>query len=307
MITNCLKNHFFILCTPDDIAVTLQEIEKLQNGAITTSFINRYRKKDGTYLWFEWNTTPNKATGRLYAIARDITERKKFEEQLINTNQELESFSYSVSHDLRAPLRAVNGYAQILKEEFGSTMDKEAKRLTERIMYSAQKMGQLIDDLLTFSRLSRKELVKTTIEMNKLVAALCMEIRNQYPAKNIQFNIKNLHDSEADPVTIKQVWINLINNAVKYSRHNDNILIEIGSAENDNYISYYISDNGVGFDMQYYDKLFGVFQRLHSENEFEGTGVGLAIVKRIISKHDGIVRAEGKLNKGATFYFTLPK
>jgi signal transduction histidine kinase len=227
-------------------------------------------------------------------------------EQLESANKELESFSYSISHDLRAPLRAVNGYAQILNEDYGALLDTEACRLITSIMSSAKKMGCLIDDLLAFSRLGRKELVKVYISMNEMVTNLCTEIKNEQGNDNIEFQIGELQPVCGDSVTIRQVWINLISNAVKYSREKEQPVIKIHSEIKGEEIIYSIKDNGAGFDMRYMDKLFGVFQRLHTDEEFEGTGVGLAIVQRIVFKHGGNVQAEGKVQEGATFYFSLP-
>jgi PAS domain S-box-containing protein len=227
--------------------------------------------------------------------------------QLESVNKELESFSYSVSHDLRAPLRAIHGYAKMLKETQESQGDPEANRMMNNIINNAKKMGQLIDDLLTFSRLGRKELVKINISMNDLVTNLCEELNAEQEPREIQFRIKPLLPAQADTIAIKQVWLNLISNAIKYSKLKDKAIIEIDSELKDNEVIYSIKDNGAGFDMRYANKLFGVFQRLHSDEEFEGTGVGLAIVKRIISKHGGRVWAESTVNKGATFFFTLNK
>ena len=235
------------------------------------------------------------------------SELKTAEEQLKAVNKELESFSYSVSHDLRAPLRAVYGFAHILKEEYGKQLDEEGNRLMNVIMNDAKKMGQLIDDLLTFSRLGRKELTKNKIQMQDMATTICDEIKKEHSAQLIQFNIHELLPANGDHVAIKQVWVNLISNAVKFSKLKEKTIIEIGSEEKGEELIYYIKDNGAGFDMRFMNKLFGVFQRLHSNKEFEGTGVGLAIVQRIISKHGGRVWAEGKINIGATFYFTLPK
>jgi PAS domain S-box-containing protein len=298
---------FITLIHPDDVASTLQINENLKAGALVINFTNRYRKKEGSYLWLEWNATPNTITGKLYCVARDITERKKVQEQLEAVNKELESFSYSVSHDLRAPLRAVHGYAQILSEDYGKQLDPEAHRLLKNVMVNAKKMGQLIDDLLAFSRLGRKELVTKTVDMNQMVGVVQKELTFEENEREIQFNVGKLASVPADAVIIKQVWINLISNALKYSRLKEKTMIEIGSRQNGKEVIYHIKDNGAGFDMRYADKLFGVFQRLHSEAEFEGTGVGLAIVHRIITRHGGKVWAESTLNEGATFYFSLPK
>ncbi|MBI2271481.1 MAG: PAS domain S-box protein [Bacteroidetes bacterium] len=225
--------------------------------------------------------------------------------QLVAVNNELESFSYSVSHDLRAPLRAVNGYAQVLNEDYSAVLNKEGKRLIETIQYNATKMGTLIDDLLSFSRLGRKEVQRSAINMNDLAEGLIIELN-----KTVKYNAKieygKLHTVTGDYGLIYRVMFNLVSNAVKYSSKNDNARIEISSEQNKDETVFFIKDNGVGFDMRYSGKLFGVFQRLHTSEEFEGTGVGLAIVQRIISKHGGRVGAEGYLNKGATFYFALP-
>jgi PAS domain S-box-containing protein len=255
----------------------------------------------------------------------DITERRRAEEEikLFNqkleqmvldrtqelqlVNKELESFSYSVSHDLRAPLRAIHGYMNIFAEEYSAKFDDEARRLTTIIMNNTQKMGRLIDDLLAFSQLGRKELIRTPTSMSQMVQGICEEQKRMDETRSIDFTIKQLPNALVDVVTIRQVWINLISNAVKYTRHKPQATIEIGAIEEDDHSIYYIKDNGAGFDMQYYNKLFGVFQRLHSQKEFEGTGVGLAIVQRVVVRHGGKVWAEAVPNEGATFFFSLKK
>ena len=235
------------------------------------------------------------------------TDLKISKENILEVNKELESFSYSVSHDLRAPLRAINGYTKMLKTNFETQLDPEANRLMNNIVHNAKKMGQLIDDLLTFSRVGRRELVKMNIQMQDVVNDTCSELKNEQGDRKIEFRIKELLPAQADNMAIRQVWLNLISNAVKYTKLRDTSIIEIGSEIKGDEITYFIKDNGAGFDMRYADKLFGVFQRLHSEEEFEGNGVGLALVQRIISKHGGRVWAEAKVNEGATFYFTLDK
>lgn len=300
-----LENQFLNFIHPDDIAATLLEIEKLKTGALTINFVNRYRKKDGSYLWFDWNTTPDPVTGKLYAIARDITERKKVQEQLEAVNKELEAFSYSISHDLRAPLRAINGYAKILQEDYASKIDNDGISSLNAIMSNSKKMGILIDDLLAFSRLGRREITTSEINMTALVKSVREEeiIGN---SNEIEFVIHELLPAKGDQTLIRQVWVNLISNAIKYSKHKLITNIEIGSYYKENLVVYYVKDNGVGFDMKYYNKLFEVFQRLHSHEEFEGTGVGLAIVQKIIHRHNGTVWAESKLNEETCFYFSLP-
>ncbi|MEO5685047.1 MAG: PAS domain S-box protein [Chitinophagaceae bacterium] len=232
-------------------------------------------------------------------------ELKISREQILEVNKEMESFSYSVSHDLRAPLRAIHGYSKMLKENFEKLLDPEVSRLTNNIMNNAKRMGQLIDDLLHFSRISRKELVKVKVDMDILVAGLCIDFKNENSDRNIEFVTGRLSPALADAITIKNVWLNLISNAVKYTSLKKHSLIKIGSEIRGDEIVYYIKDNGAGFDMRYADKLFGVFQRLHSDEEFEGTGVGLALVQRILTKHGGKIWAEAVVDEGATFFFTL--
>jgi signal transduction histidine kinase len=225
--------------------------------------------------------------------------------QLESVNKELEAFSYSISHDLRAPLRGIIGFTTILEEDYGSRLDDEAKRITGVIKNNTLKMGHLIDDLLTFSRMGRQDIVKTNIAMDRLVSEVVKDAAEGKDGK-IEWNIQQLPDAMGDMNALRQVWINLISNAIKYSGNEKKIHIDIGSFAQDGQIVYYVKDNGVGFDEKYRGKLFRVFQRLHSPNEFEGTGVGLAIVEKIVSKHGGTVSAEGKVNGGATFYFSLP-
>lgn len=241
----------------------------------------------------------------LFSISVDITNRKETEEQVRAANKELEAFSYSVSHDLRAPLRSIHSYISILLEEYGGQFDEEAKRLINIVVNNSKKMGQLIDDLLAFSRLGRRELMKTMVSMDTLVAGIWEEQVDLQGRNNLKLVKSKLPDAKADSVTITQVWTNLISNALKYSRNCEYSVIEIGSFDKEGATVYYVRDNGAGFDMKYYDKLFGVFQRLHSAKEFDGTGVGLAIVQRIVSKHGGTVWAESKVKEGATFYFSL--
>ena len=221
------------------------------------------------------------------------------------TNKELESFSYSVSHDLRAPLRAINGYSSILKEELGEDASEETIRILDTIQKNATKMGVLIEDLLAFSRLGRKEIVKSDCNMNSIVKSVLEEI-NSSTRQKISISMENLAPCSADTALIKQVWTNLISNAVKFSSKKKTSKISVGSNIKDEEIVYFIEDNGAGFDMRYVEKLFGVFKRLHRTEEFEGTGVGLAIVQRIVTRHGGRVWAESRVDKGATFYFTLP-
>ena len=239
------------------------------------------------------------------SMVMDNTERKKAQTRILDLNQELEGFTYSVSHDLRAPLRSIIGYANILKEEQYDKMDDEGKRITEVIIRNTIRMGQLIDDLLDFSRLGRKQVLFTTINMKDTVESIVREQTSELRERKLAVKILDLEPSKGDLAMIRQVWINLISNALKYTSKKEVTQIEVGSFRKDNKKVYYVSDNGAGFDMKYADKLFGVFQRLHKMNEFEGTGVGLALVKTIVKRHGGEVWAEGKVNEGAKFYFSL--
>lgn len=227
--------------------------------------------------------------------------------QLERVNMELEAFSYSISHDLRTPLRAINGYAVMLQEDYEEKLDSEGNRIIRNIITNAKMMGQLIDDLLAFSRLGKKELMRKQVDMQLLVTTTAEELLQYEPEGKYQINIGSLPPVEADQGMIKQVMVNLIGNAIKYSSKNNNPIVEVGYEDRESDTVYYVKDNGVGFDMTYVNKLFGVFQRLHSQEEFEGNGVGLALVKRIIEKHNGKVWGEGVENIGATFYFSLPK
>jgi PAS domain S-box-containing protein len=239
-------------------------------------------------------------------LFNDITKRKQTEEQLHIANKELEAFSYTASHDLRAPLRALGGYARILNEDFSAHLNDEGRRIIQTIENNAERMGRLIDDLLAFSRLGRKELQKSDVDINKLLEEVMFEI-NKLTPHNAIIDAGKLPMVKGDYSLLHQVIFNLISNAVKYSSKQGNPNIKVSSEELDDKFIISVKDNGAGFDMQYANKLFGVFQRLHSQQEFEGTGVGLAIVERIVTKHGGKVWAEGKVNEGATFHFSLPK
>lgn len=265
-------------------------------------------KKGGIMFPVEISLSPIRTEEGMLVSAsvRDITIRKELETELKKTNAELEAFTYSVSHDLRAPLRGIIGFTAILEEDYASQLDEEARRITSIIKSNTLKMGHLIDDLLAFSRTGKQELVKSDIDSKTLVTEVIGDLKQQYNTTNITWNISDLIPVKADINTIRQVWINLIANAIKYSGSVDKSIIEIGSFLNEGHVVFYVKDNGVGFDDQYKHKLFKVFQRLHSPEEFEGTGVGLALVEKIISRHKGRVWAEGQTGKGASFYFSLP-
>jgi PAS domain S-box-containing protein len=280
------------------------------------------RRKDGAVFAVD-TIAAAMPDGNLLAMIRDITERKQAQAQIrqLNSeleqrviertaqleaaNKELEAFSYSVSHDLRAPLRAVDGFSQAVLEDYGPQLPEACRQDLQTIRNGAQKMGQLIDDLLTFSRLSRLPLSKSDVDTGKLVRSVLGELNYKQKGRQIDVRIAELAPCQADPALLKQVWVNLLSNALKYTGKREAAVIEIGCTREKGQNVYFVRDNGTGFDMQYAHKLFGVFQRLHRAEDFEGTGVGLAIVQRVIHRHGGRVWAESTVNCGATFYFTL--
>jgi signal transduction histidine kinase len=224
--------------------------------------------------------------------------------QLELINKELEAFSYSVSHDLRAPLRAISGYTSILIEDHSTSLDEEGLRVANKILNSAGNMNRLIDDLLHFFRTDKAQLQKTTVPIHKMVKDLIESVREE--GRDITFIVEELPDASADTGLIRQVWTNLLSNAVKYTRKKEKAIIRISTEKKENDIIYIVEDNGDGFDMNYYNKLFGVFQRLHAASQFEGTGIGLATVQRIVHRHGGKIWAKAQPGEGATFYFSLP-
>jgi signal transduction histidine kinase len=225
---------------------------------------------------------------------------------LETANRELESFSYSVSHDLRSPLRAIDGYSLMLQEDYSGQLDETGRRYIQTIRNGSQRMAALIDDLLTFSRLSRQSLNRQIVDMTALARRAAAEVLEGQAEPKPAVNIPELPPVPGDPALLRQVWTNLISNAVKYSSKSATPAVQVRAAAEGRLVRFEVQDNGVGFDMKYADKLFGVFQRLHSIDEFPGTGVGLAIVQRIITRHEGAVTAQGERGKGATFGFTLP-
>ena len=304
-----------------EILASVRRGERLQN------FDTVRLRKDGNSIDVSVTVSAIKdASGQIVGVskvARDITERKLAEaeirrmnvelEERVNrrtaelaaANQELEAFSYSISHDLRAPLRAMNGFAGFMLEDFGRQLPEDGRKYLERICNASRRMGELIDDLLAFSRLSRQAVRRQNVNVGQLVRNALDELTPQRAGRQVEIQMGELPSIQADPALLKQVWVNLLANAIKYTRDRTPARVEIGSFNQDGGHAYFVRDNGAGFDMQYVDKLFGVFQRLHRADEFEGTGVGLAIVQRIVHRHGGRVWAEGKLNQGATFYFTI--
>jgi signal transduction histidine kinase len=225
--------------------------------------------------------------------------------ELEAANKELEAFSYSVSHDLRTPLRAIDGFSQAVLEDYGPQLPEEGRRYLQTIRAGAQRMGALIDDLLTFARLNRQELNKRAVDTAQLVRAALDELGCPWPGRQVELRIGDLAASSGDPALLKQVWLNLLSNALKYTRKREKAEIVVGCMKTDGAETFFVRDNGTGFDMRYADKLFGVFQRLHRAEDYEGTGVGLAIVQRIVHRHGGRVWVDAAVDGGATFYFTL--
>jgi PAS domain S-box-containing protein len=297
---------------PDDREATVAEAARLAAGGEVISFENRYRAKDGSYRWLLWRSASDPGRKLVYAAARDITERKQAEDALQRTNiqleainKELEAFTYSVSHDLRAPLRHIDGFARILREDFGPGLEPEAHQYLERICQGSRQMGALIDDLLNLARVGRQEVRLQVTGLNSLVEEVRADLQRETADRPIDWQIDSLPFVECDPALMKQVFANLLANAVKFTRPRPRARIEVGQMEQNGQPVVFVRDNGVGFSMKYAHKLFGVFQRLHRQEDFEGTGVGLATVQRIIHKHGGRVWAEAELDKGAAFYFTL--
>ena len=306
---------------PDDVESTLVESRRLAvSETEVVDFANRYRCKDGSFKWLVWKA---RSVGNLiYAAARDMTDERRAEEEIrkLNAelgerlaelevaNRELEAFSYSVSHDLRAPLRHVTGFSQLLEKSAGGSLDDTGRRYLATISESARQMGRLIDDLLGFSRMARAEVHRTRVDLAALVSGVQQELQAQVGERDVVWRVGDLPSVEADPALLRLALVNLLSNALKYSGTRPRSEIEVGAVSNGgNETVVFVRDNGVGFDMRYADKLFGVFQRLHRQEEFEGTGIGLANVRRIIQRHGGRTWAEGVPDSGATFYFSLPK
>jgi PAS domain S-box-containing protein len=302
-------------------AITEEIIAPLEAGE-TMRMEQLLIRKDGSRLPV-MGSSRQMPDGRYQFIFQDISERRKAEEankelneqldqrvrertaELLTANKELESFSYSVSHDLRAPLRAINGFSNLLISDYADKLPSEALEYLDKVRENANKMASLIDDLLTFSRLGRNPLKKRRVDLRGLVVQVIEDLHTETEDRQIKWTIGELPVCHADPALLKQVYANLIGNALKYTRPRNPAVIEIGSRLLRGQLVFHVRDNGVGFDMRYAENLFGVFQRLHTEEEFEGTGIGLAIVQRIVNRHGGRIWAEAEVGEGATFYFTL--
>jgi light-regulated signal transduction histidine kinase (bacteriophytochrome) len=311
---------------PDDKVRVIKALDQRDEG-IPYNKEHRLIHLDGSVRWVSSRSFPvRNEAGEVFrwtSIMEDITARKRAEDevqrlnaeleqrviertaQLEAANKELEAFSYSVSHDLQAPLRAINGFSHLLIEDYGTALPQEAQAFLIRIQHNAKRMGNLINDLLAFSRIGRKALRVEDVDMDQLVQEVLDDFRADNELKQAEVIVEALPPCQADRSLFKQVWINLISNAIKYSSKVENPRIEIRHITQHQETVYVVKDNGVGFDMQYADKLFGVFQRLHRDDEYKGMGIGLAMVRRIIERHGGSVWAEAEVDKGATFYFTI--
>jgi PAS domain S-box-containing protein len=315
---------------PDDLSRVAEEVNIFSESQLPF-FEQEYRiaRADGEYHWiYDFTVVVRDLNGVITHYKghiNDITERKEAEEEILKLNQELEqrvarrtaqleaankeleAFAYSVSHDLRAPLRHIDGFLELLQKRIDAMLDERSRHYMDTISNSTQHMGQLIDDLLAFSRMGRYELSKISIDLSTRVHEVIQELVPETEGRVVHWHITNLPTVKGDRAMLRLALVNLLSNALKFTRECAQADIEIGCQVDENEIILFIRDNGVGFDMTYADKLFGVFQRLHHSDEFEGTGIGLASVRRIIDRHGGRVWAEGKVGQGAMFYFSLPQ
>jgi PAS domain S-box-containing protein len=308
--------HEFI--HPDDAAMTRETIGNILKADSSLYFESRFRSKDGGFRWLGWTIAPFAAEGLLYIFARDMTERRERENEIRRLNgdleqrtlslqllnQELESFSYSLAHDLRTPLRSITAYSEMLVAGEAGEMTSEAMKMVRTIQRNSGRMTQLMDDFLAFFRVARKDVKQENVLMNAVareaIATVSVDSKRQ-----VEFKVGVLPPAKGDPAMILQVLVNLVSNAVKFTALKERAVIEIGCVADRLPTVYYVRDNGVGFNMKYYSRLFGVFERLHRREDFDGTGIGLAIVQKIVQRHGGSVWAESVLDNGATFYFTL--
>lgn len=315
-----LKAQPFVdLIHPDDRAGTIETIMKIMAGAAPAYIENRVRSRTGGFRWLGWTVAPFAEEELLYIFARDITERiereaevrklneslEKHSAELQAANRELEEFSYSISHDLRGPLRAITGYSEIILADYVKKLDKEGRQMVEAVSRNSLHLTKLIDDFLSFFRFGRTQVNPIHFDMKALAQAAIDVVRPVNAMRTLDFRVGPLPAAFGDRSMVRQVLVNLLANAVKFTAPVKHAIIEVGAMSQGGRTVYYVRDNGVGFNMKYYDKLFGVFQSLHKDEGFDGTGIGLALVHKIVRRHGGEIWAEGKVNEGATFYFTL--
>jgi PAS domain S-box-containing protein len=303
---------------PDDQATTREIVANILKADTSLYFESRFRAADDSYRWLGWTVAPFAAEGLLYIFARDMTERREREDEIrrLNAdleqrtlslqllNQELESFSYSLAHDLRTPLRSISAYSEMMLAGEAGEMSSEGRRMVRIMQRNSGRMSQLMDDFLAFFRVARKDVKQDKIVMSAIareaIASVAVDSK-----RVIDFRVGALPAAKGDAAMVLQVFINLISNAVKFTAGRDRAEIAIGTLPDRKPAVYFVKDNGVGFNMKYYSRLFGVFERLHRREDFEGTGIGLAIVQKIVQRHGGTVWAEAEVDAGATFYFTL--
>jgi PAS domain S-box-containing protein len=306
------SSPFIEFVHPDDRERTMAEFAKVLSGGVVVGFENRYRCKSGGHRWLQWSSIFDPEERLIFAMARDVTESKKTQDDVQRAreaaevaNRELEAFSYSVSHDLRSPLRAIDGFGQALVEDCADRLDEVGMGYIRRVRAATARMSRLIDDLLDLSRISRGQLARARVDVSSLARDIVLRLHEKEPERYVAVRIDPELHAWADPRLLEIALENLLANAFKFTRKSQGARVELGADTVDGQTVFRVRDNGAGFDMAYADKLFGAFQRLHSAGEFEGTGIGLAIVARIVHRHGGRVWAEAKPNRGAAFFFTL--
>ena len=317
------------LIAPEDQRSVVAELDKILHAPqASCSMEKRCVRKDGGIIWVEISATMvSNAEGkplRLFAVIQDVTERRKAEDevrrlnaeldhrvtvrtaQLEATNKELEAFCYSVSHDLRAPLRNIVGFSQALLQDYGGELDEQGKEYLNRACAAGQRMTRLIEDLLHLSRVGRSEMSRSKVDLSAMIQAVAADLQKGEPSRSVHWKVAHGLTAQGDARLLRIAFENLLGNAWKFTSKREDAVIEFGQRAQNGDPVFFVRDNGAGFDMTYADKLFGVFQRLHPASEFPGTGIGLATVQRIVNRHGGRIWAEAEVGKGAIFYFTLP-
>lgn len=314
-----LSRPYLDFVHPDDREPTIAAASGLSEGETVITFENRYLCSDGSYRWISWNSVPIMEEKLILAIVRDVTDQKRMEEslgeankvlthqatELESVNKELEAFSYSVSHDLRAPLRSADGFSLALLEDYEDKLDAQGKDYLKRVRAACQRMGVLIDDLLKLSRITRSEMRRENVDLGAMAMAIAAELQKTQPERQVEFAIADGSTVEGDARLLRVALDNLLGNAWKFTGRCSLAKIEFGVTTIDGERTFFVRDNGVGFDMAYAGKLFIPFQRLHTSDEFPGTGIGLVTAQRVIRRHGGRIWVKGVLGEGATFYFTL--